>query len=76
MSDFCTGCAYDVKARDTDNACPFNSLFWSFLMRNEEGFRKNMRMQPMMRGLSRFTPAQAQATQQRAEALLEGIETI
>lgn len=76
MSDFCKGCAFDVKARDTENACPFNALFWDFLMRHEEKFRKNTRMQPMLRGLARFTPEQARATRQRATALLEGLETL
>lgn len=76
MSDFCKGCAYDVKARDTENACPFNALFWDFLMRHEEKFRKNMRMQPMMRGLARFTAEQTQATQTRAAQLLADLERL
>lgn len=37
MSDHCAGCAYDVKRRDGDGACPFNPLYWDFLDRNAGG---------------------------------------
>ena len=28
MSDYCKDCHYSVKERVTENACPFNSLYW------------------------------------------------
>ena len=31
MSNYCAGCAYQVKARTGNDACPFNSLYWRFL---------------------------------------------
>ncbi len=34
MSDFCGGCAYDPKARAGREPCPFNALYWAFLIRN------------------------------------------
>jgi deoxyribodipyrimidine photolyase-related protein len=33
MSDYHKGCAYDVKMRTGPKACPFNYLYWDFLMR-------------------------------------------
>lgn len=36
MSDYCGGCAYDVKQKTGENACPFNALYWHFLARNEK----------------------------------------
>ncbi|MXR53146.1 cryptochrome/photolyase family protein [Halovenus sp. WSH3] len=44
MSDYCGDCHY-YKTKDTgDRACPFNSLYWDFLARNEEQLRGNHRM--------------------------------
>ena len=37
--DYCGGCAYDVKQR-RPNACPFNLLYWDFLIRNAERLRQ------------------------------------
>jgi deoxyribodipyrimidine photolyase-related protein len=31
MSDYCRGCAYDVKAKAGPKACPFNLLYWDFI---------------------------------------------
>jgi deoxyribodipyrimidine photolyase-related protein len=44
MSDYCAGCAYDVRQKTGEGACPFNLLYWWFLDRHEQRFRKNMRM--------------------------------
>jgi deoxyribodipyrimidine photolyase-related protein len=44
MSDYCSDCKY-YKTKDTgENACPFNSLYWDFLDRNEDKLRSNHRM--------------------------------
>ncbi len=49
MSDHCGGCAYRVKEKIGDKACPFNLLYWQFLDRHRERFRANPRMGQMYR---------------------------
>ena len=44
MSDYCDGCAYDVKTKQGDGACPFNLLYWAFLDRHRDRFGENHRM--------------------------------
>jgi deoxyribodipyrimidine photolyase-related protein len=44
MSDYCGDCTYNVKVRVGENACPFNSLYWHFLARNDEKLRGNPRL--------------------------------
>ena len=44
MSDYCTGCAYDVKVKAGPDACPFNYLYWNFLIENEDKLAGNQRM--------------------------------
>ncbi|MEM8795030.1 MAG: cryptochrome/photolyase family protein [Pseudomonadota bacterium] len=44
MSDYCGNCAYDVKKKTGEAACPFNALYWDFLVRNEEKLKGNHRL--------------------------------
>ncbi len=44
MSNHCKSCRYDVKQKTGDAACPFNSLYWDFLVRNETGLGNNARL--------------------------------
>ena len=54
MSDYCTGCAYDVKARSGTGACPFNRLYWDFIDRHAPLFAGNPRMAQSVRTLERM----------------------
>jgi deoxyribodipyrimidine photolyase-related protein len=44
MSDHCAGCPYDEDRATGEGACPFNTLYWEFLGRNEDDLRSNHRM--------------------------------
>jgi len=44
MSDHCSGCRFDPKKRTGTDACPFTTLYWDFLARNESALRGNNRM--------------------------------
>ena len=67
MSDYCGGCRYDVKERVTENACPFNALYWDFLIRNEAKLARNPRMAMPYRTLLRMKPETKLALGERAE---------
>jgi len=49
MSDYCKGCSFDVKAKNGPGACPFNYLYWDFLVRHDARLRGNPRMAQMYR---------------------------
>ena len=40
MSDYCKNCHYDPKEKYTENACPFNYLYWNFVADNKTAFEK------------------------------------
>lgn len=44
MSDYCKNCAYDVKIKTGPKACPFNYLYWNFMIENEDRLRGNPRL--------------------------------
>ena len=55
MSNYCRHCAFDVEKRTGDDACPFNTFYWDFLIRNKEHFRGNQRMAMVMKNAERLT---------------------
>jgi deoxyribodipyrimidine photolyase-related protein len=71
MSDFCAGCAYDVKQKTGPKACPFNALYWAFLIRNEKALSGNPRMAMPYRTLAGWPEKRKAALTRSAEAFLD-----
>lgn len=74
MSDYCDGCRYDRKKRTGDNACPFNFLYWNFLIENEKALRSNPRLGPAVLGLGRIESNERARIRAQARAFLEGLD--
>jgi deoxyribodipyrimidine photolyase-related protein len=72
MSPFCTGCRYDPAQRSGDEACPFTTLYWDFLMRHETALARNPRMALQVKNVARLSDAQKQAVTERAAAIRRG----
>ena len=68
MSNYCGTCAYDVKAKSGPQSCPFNRLYWNFMIENESKLARNPRMAMPYKTLSRMTP------ERRAEIIKEAQE--
>jgi deoxyribodipyrimidine photolyase-related protein len=71
MSDHCAGCRFDPRRRTGDGACPFNLLYWNFLIANEAALRANPRLGPAVLGLGRLGPDERATIRREAAALLE-----
>jgi deoxyribodipyrimidine photolyase-related protein len=76
MSNYCKGCHYDVKARTGELACPFNTLYWDFLMRHEKRFSGNPRMALAYKNLNKLSGDEQRAIQHHARQLLNTLDTI
>ncbi|MFV3074275.1 cryptochrome/photolyase family protein [Niveispirillum fermenti] len=73
MSDYCSHCHFDVTTAEGERACPFNFLYWNFLMENAALLRANPRMGLAYKGLDAMAPARRDAIRQQAERFRSGI---
>ena len=75
MSDYCAGCAYDPKIKLGVKACPFNYLYWYFLIVNEVRLKPNPRMALPYLSLARMAAVQRQQITEQAEQFLARLES-
>ncbi|MDM9651679.1 cryptochrome/photolyase family protein [Pseudomonas wenzhouensis] len=74
MSNHCQGCSYKVSESTGESACPFNSLYWHFLMRHREPLERNPRIGMVYRNLARMPEAKQQALWDWGERLLAKLD--
>jgi len=73
MSNYCSRCPYDPAEALGDRACPFTTLYWDFLARNEERLRVVPRMELQLKNLARLQPERRAAIKERATAIRTGL---
>jgi len=76
MSNYCKKCRFNPAKAIGEDACPFTTLFWDFLVTHADTFKSNPRMGFMLKNLERKTEAdiqqiKAQAITFRASLLSE-----
>ena len=74
MSDHCGGCRYLVKEKVGERACPFNLLYWHFLVRHRERFKSNPRMGQMYRVWDGMEAGHREAVLAGAERVLARLD--
>jgi deoxyribodipyrimidine photolyase-related protein len=76
MSNHCQTCRYQPETRIGDQACPFTTFYWDFLLRHEERFARNPRMALAVKNISRFPEEERRAIQLHAEKLRANLDRI
>ncbi len=74
MSDYCGSCAYSVKDKSGQDACPFNLLYWHFLDRHRDRFAGNPRMGHMYRVWDRMAEDRRDTVILAADRLLARLD--
>jgi deoxyribodipyrimidine photolyase-related protein len=74
MSNYCKSCHYAVKDKTGETACPFNVLYWDFLIRHEDRFSNNPRMGNMYRTWNRMDETHRATVLQDAAIFLEKLD--
>lgn len=74
MSDYCGDCAYRVRDRTGPDACPFNLLYWHFLVRHRERLITNPRMKRIYSNWDRMDANHRDTVLSEAEAFLTRLD--
>ena len=69
MSNYCDSCQYKPDESTGDNACPFTTLYWDFLIRHNDQFSNHPRAAMQWRSLSRLDSGKKKAISLSAEKL-------
>jgi len=69
MSNYCGACPKNPAKRTGEQACPFTTLYWDYLLRHEEKLRKNQRMSLQVRNIDRIGTEEREAIQKQADAI-------
>jgi len=69
MSNYCTGCRFNPAQATGEDACPFTTLYWDFLLRHETLLRQNPRMSLQVKNADRLSSAERKAIQEQAAAI-------
>lgn len=74
MSDYCGNCHYHPKKRTGEDACPFNTLYWNFIVQHESVLRAHPRMGKNVLGLRHLDDAERTRVAEQAHDFLRGLE--
>jgi deoxyribodipyrimidine photolyase-related protein len=76
MSNYCSSCRYDHKQKSSKDACPFNSLYWNFLLSHKKFFASNHRMRMMYSRLEAMSSQDKSKLVNRAHDCLENLDAL
>ena len=74
MSNYCANCSYRVAKKTGEGACPFNYLYWDFLIRNRERLGGNARLGMMYKSLDRMAPDRVETIRGDAAGFLATLD--
>lgn len=74
MSDHCKACSYRVDQVTEEEACPFNALYWHFLIRHRPQLSANPRLALVYRSLDGMPAGRRDAVWQRGQSLLARLD--
>jgi len=73
MSNYCGDCAYSVRKKHGDEACPFNHLFWHFMEQHRDLLADNPRLGMLYRTWDKMKPEDREAILRSSASFLGGL---
>ncbi len=74
MSNYCQHCHYKVSIKTGADACPFNYLYWGFLIRNRQKLQNNPRLRMIYKSLERMSVDKVQAIKEDSKQFLNMLD--
>lgn len=75
MSNYCKGCEYRVAQKNGPEACPFNYLYWHFLIKNQTKLQDNPRLAMPYRSLQKMSEEKQSAIKSDAKIFLRQLDS-
>lgn len=73
MSNYCKQCQYKVSKKNGDDACPFNYLYWNFLITHKKKLKDNQRLRMIYSTLDKMEPEKIKLIKQDSQKFLNSI---
>ena len=70
MSNYCNNCSYKVNKKNGSDACPFNYLYWNFLVTHREKLENNPRIAMMYKSYDRMSNDKKKSIKNDSEKFL------
>ncbi|HHT00521.1 MAG TPA: cryptochrome/photolyase family protein [Thiomicrospira sp.] len=67
MSPYCSKCQYKPEDSIGEQACPFTTLYWAFLLKHEQEFNQHPRMALQIKHLANIDNVKREAIQHRVD---------
>ncbi len=74
MSNYCDSCRFDVSKRTGDDACPFNTFYWDFLVRHQKRLGRNRRMALILKHVDKMTDSEKREIRRSARSLRRAMD--
>ena len=75
MSDYCKSCKYNNKVKIGTDACPYNYLYWNFLLEHRDLLTSNPRMSMIYRQLDKMDEETVSAIKEQSVKYLDALES-
>lgn len=76
MGDYCKSCQYKVTEQTGVKACPFNSLYWGFMLKHRGRLSSNPRIAMLYKNWDKKTPEAQSAVLERSQWCLEHLDEL
>ncbi len=74
MSNYCSECPFNPEKSHGEDACPFTTLYWHFLLQHEEQLSGNTRMNLQIKSLDKLDQSDRDAIESQAKTILARFE--
>lgn len=74
MSNYCSSCAYNVKEKLGEKACPFNYLYWNFVAKHQDVFSQNGRVGFMVNTYNKKSSDEKEEIRLQSQEFIDKLE--
>ena len=74
MSNYCKNCKYKVSVKNGSEACPFNYLYWNFLVKNKDKLSNNNRLAMIYSSYNKMDENKKLAIEQDSDLFLSSLK--